>query len=66
MDYNMVEMTNGTKYRVLLDFEELVRTIDQALKSGGLLTVPMGINRPGSPVTINPQHVVALSNMSHA
>jgi hypothetical protein len=61
MDYNYLEMTNGTKYRVLLDFHELVQTVDQALKAGGLLTVPMGITKPGSPSTINPQHVVAIS-----
>jgi hypothetical protein len=60
MDYNYVEMTNGTKYRVLMDFEQLVQTVDQALKAGGLLTVPMGMKKPGSPGTINPQHIVAV------
>jgi hypothetical protein len=60
--WNMMEMSNGTKYRVLLPFDELVRVVDLALKDGGLLTVPMGIEEPGSPQTINPQHVVALDN----
>jgi hypothetical protein len=60
--WNMMEMSNGTKYRVLLPFDELVRAVDRALKDGGLLTVPMGIKEPGSPQTINPQHVVALDN----
>jgi hypothetical protein len=62
VDFNVLEMTNGTKYRVLLDYQELVRTVDAALKTGGLITVPMGIKKPGSPVTINPQHVVAVSD----
>jgi hypothetical protein len=60
--WNMMEMSNGTKYRVLLPFDELVKAVDRALKDGGLLTVPMGIEEPGSPRTINPQHVVALDN----
>jgi len=58
--WTMMEMTNGTKYRVLLDFDELVQVVNRALKEGGLLTVPMGIRLPGSPYTINPQHIVAL------
>lgn len=66
MDYNFLEMTNGTKYRVLLEFNELVQTVDSALKAGGLLTVPMGITKPGSPATINPQHVVAITDLSGA
>jgi hypothetical protein len=66
MDYNYLEMTNGTKYRVLLDFDELVETVDRALKAGGLLTVPMGITKPGSPSTINPRHVVAVTDLSGA
>jgi hypothetical protein len=56
----MLEMSNGTKYRVLVEFEELKQTVDQALKAGGLITLPMGINPPGTPVTLNPQHVVAV------
>jgi hypothetical protein len=66
VDYNYLEMTNGTQYRVLLDFDELVRTVDSALKAGGLLTVPMGITKPGMPSTINPQHVVAVTDLSGA
>ena len=62
MDFNLVEMSNGTKYRVLLDFDELVQTVDRALKSGGLLTVPMGIKKPGNLSTINPQHIVAVEH----
>lgn len=65
MDFNYVEMTNGTKYRVLIEFEQLVRTVDQALKAGGFLTVPMGIKKPGSPSTINPQHIVAVERATH-
>jgi hypothetical protein len=62
--YNFVEMSNGSKYRALVDFPELVERVDSALKSGGLLTLPMGISKPGSPLTINPQHIVALENTS--
>lgn len=51
-------MTNGTKYRVLMEFEKLVQQVDSALKSGGLITLPMGREEPGTPVTLNPQHVV--------
>ncbi|MEU0877353.1 hypothetical protein ABZ345_02040 [Lentzea sp. NPDC005914] len=51
-------MTDGSKYRVLVEFAELVQTVDAALKAGGLLTLPMGFELPGDPVTINPQHVV--------
>jgi hypothetical protein len=36
--------------------------VDGALKTGGLLTIPMGTEKPGNPVTINPQHVVVVSN----
>ena len=61
-DYNMVVMSNGTEYRALVPFRELVETIDGALKAGGLLTLPMGISKPGNPYTINPQHIVALTN----
>ncbi len=56
----MMEMSSGTKYRVLLDFDKLVETVDKALKAGGLLTVPVGIKKPGSLQTVNPQHIVAL------
>ena len=64
MDFNMVEMSNGTEFRVLVDFPELVERIDSALKAGGLLTLPMGMTRPGRPRTINPGHVVALTDLS--
>lgn len=60
MAFNQLEMTNGTKYRVVVEFNELVQRVDSALKTGGLLTLPMGIKEPGMPVTINPQHVVAV------
>jgi len=58
MAFNQLEMTNGTKYRVLVEFNELVQSVDSALKAGGLITLPMGIEEPGRPATINPQHVV--------
>ena len=61
MDFNILEMSNGTKYRALVQFDKLVAMVDEALKTGGLLTVPMGISLPGHPNTINPQHVVAVS-----
>jgi hypothetical protein len=64
--YNGMKMSDGTEYRVLLDFPELVQRVDAALKSGGLLTLPMGMNRPGNPVTVNPQHVVSFTDYSPA
>jgi hypothetical protein len=64
--YNGMKMSDGTEYRVLVDFPELLRLVDSALKSGGLLTLPMGLSRPGSPVTINPQHVVSFTDYSDA
>lgn len=60
MAFNQLEMANGTKYRVLVEFGELVQSVDNSLKAGGLLTLPMGINEPGTPVTINPQHIVCV------
>jgi len=60
--WNMLEMSNGSKYRVLIEFDELVKLVDGALRAGGLLTVPMGLKKPGNPVTINPQHVVVVSD----
>ena len=60
MAWNQLEMTNGTKYRVLVQFNELVERVDAALKAGGLITLPMGIKEPGMPRTLNPQHVVAV------
>jgi hypothetical protein len=66
ISYNGMKMTDGTDYRVLMKFPELVSAIDSALKAGGLLTLPMGISRPGMPVTINPQHVVSLTDYSDA
>lgn len=60
MSFNQLEMTNGTKYRALVEFNELVRLVDNALKTGGLVTIPMGITAPGTPRTINPQHVVSV------
>jgi hypothetical protein len=62
--YSLMKMSDGSEYRVLLDFPELLRTVDTALKAGGLLTLPMGISRPGNPVTVNPQHVVSFTDMS--
>jgi hypothetical protein len=62
--YNFLEMTNGTQYRALVDFDALVELVDKALKAGGLVTVPMGIKKPGNPVTINPQHVVAVTRIA--
>jgi hypothetical protein len=63
-DYNLVKMSDGTEYRALVQYGELVQTIDDALKAGGLLTLPMGITKPGSPVTINPAHITSLSDMT--
>ena len=60
MAVNYLEMTNGTKYRVPMELDELVKVVDQALRSGGLLTVPLGYQMPGHPTTINPRHVVAI------
>jgi len=62
LEYNGMKMSDGTEFRVLLDFDQLVQTLDQALKAGGLVTLPMGIRRPGDQVTVNPQHVVSLTN----
>jgi hypothetical protein len=64
--YNGVKMSDGTDFRVLVDFPKLVEAIDSALKAGGLLTLPMGMARPGRPMTINPQHVVSLTDYSGA
>jgi len=58
--WNQLEMTNGSKYRVLVEFDELVKRVDNALKVGGLLTVPMGIQEPGNLRTINPQQVISV------
>jgi hypothetical protein len=63
-EFNMMKMSDGSDYRVLMDFPQLLSTIDSALKAGGLVTLPMGISRPGSPVTVNPQHVVSFTDMS--
>ncbi|WP_439656443.1 hypothetical protein ACSHWB_28975 [Lentzea sp. HUAS TT2] len=65
MAWNMLEMTDGSKYRVLVDFTELVETVDNALKAGGLLTLPMGIEKPGNPVTLNPRHIVRVIDGMH-
>ena len=64
--YNGMKMSDGTEYRVLVGFPELLKLVDSALKEGGLLTLPMGISRPGNPVTINPQHVVSFTDYSGA
>jgi hypothetical protein len=66
LDYNSMKMTDGTDYRVLVDFPELVQILDTALKEGGLITLPMGMHRPGTPKVINPQHVVSLTDYSDA
>ena len=60
--WNTLEMSDGTKYRVLIELEELVNMVDAALKTGGLITVPMGIDKPGTMRTINPAHVIAVSD----
>lgn len=62
--YNFVEMTNGTKYNVLVEYNQLCQLIDSALKQGGLLTLPMGHQSPGSPQVINPQHIVSIDDLS--
>jgi hypothetical protein len=66
LQYNGMKMSDGTEYRVLLDFGQLLSTIDSALKAGGLVTLPMGMSRPGKPVTVNPQHVVSFTDYSGA
>lgn len=63
--WNQLEMTNGSKYRVLVEFDELVQQVDNALKAGGLLTVPMGIQEPGNLRTINPQQVISVIEGTH-
>lgn len=65
MAWNLLEMADGSKYRVLVEFTELVQTVDSALKAGGLLTLPMGLEKPGNPVTLNPQHIVQVINGMH-
>ncbi|UOX89349.1 hypothetical protein MUY14_01515 [Amycolatopsis sp. FBCC-B4732] len=65
MSFNQVEMTNGTTYRVLVEFRELVQLVDNALKTGGLITLPMGFEQPGNPRTINPQHIVSVVEGMH-
>jgi hypothetical protein len=66
LPYNGMKMVDGTEYRVLVDYRELLRVVDSAMKEGGLLTLPMGLSRPGSPVTINPQQVVSFTDYSGA
>jgi hypothetical protein len=64
LSYNGMKMADGTEYRVLVDYPQLLRMVDSALKEGGLLTLPMGLSRPGSPVTINPRQVVSFTDYS--
>jgi hypothetical protein len=66
LQYNGMKMSDGTEYRVLLDYRQLLNTIDSALKAGGLVTLPMGMSGPGHPVTVNPQHVVSFTDYSEA
>lgn len=63
-DYNAVNMSNGTEYRVLVSYQKLVDMINDALKTGELLTVPMGIHPPGKPKAINPRQIVAVDDYS--
>jgi hypothetical protein len=60
MAVNYLEMSNGTKYRVPMELDALVKFVDEALKSGGLMSVPLGYQLPGHLTAINPQHVVAI------
>jgi hypothetical protein len=64
-EYHLMKMSDGSEYRVLMDFRQLLSTIDSALKAGGLVTLSMGMSQPGSPVTINPQHVVSFTDTSN-
>lgn len=64
LEFQLMKMTDGTEYRLLVDFPELVEILDTALKEGGLITLPMGMSRPGNPKVINPQHVVSLTDYS--
>jgi len=57
-------MSNGTEYRVLVPYQKLVDMINDALKTGELLTVPMGMSRPGKPQAINPRQIVAVDDYS--
>jgi hypothetical protein len=63
-EFNGMKMSDGSEYRVLLDFAALIQIVDSALKAGGLVTLPMGIAKPGMPVTVNPQHVVSFTDNS--
>lgn len=63
-EFNGMKMSDGSEYRVLIDFATLIQTVDSALKAGGLVTLPMGITKPGRPVTVNPQHVVSFTDNS--
>jgi hypothetical protein len=63
MPFNTVVMSNGTEYRVLVSYQTLVDTINEALKARELLTVPMGISMPGEPKAINPRQIVAVNNL---
>ena len=47
--YNGMKMADGTEYRVLVDYPELLRVVDSALKEGGLLTLPMGLGQAWKP-----------------
>jgi hypothetical protein len=66
LPFNGMKMSDGTEYRVLVNFPEHLNTVDSALKAGGLLTLPIGMSRPGNPVTINPQHIVSFTDYSGA
>lgn len=63
LPYNHVVMSNGTEYRVLIDYNELIQKVDAALKEGGLMTVPMGMEKPGELQVINPAHIITIDNM---
>jgi hypothetical protein len=64
--YNGMKMTDGTEFRVLLSFGDLVRTLNEGLRASRLVTLPMGMHPPGSDHTVNPQQVVSLTNYMEA
>lgn len=61
LEYNGLVMANGTEYRVLVDYQPLVEMVNCALQSGELLTVPMGMYRPGKPEVVNPLQIVTIN-----
>ena len=47
---------------MLVELDEAQQIVESALKTGDLITVPLGRAKPGSLQTFNPEHVVAISD----